>query len=125
VYRLLKTVAADSANRAFVLFALSAGPGGLLYLIAGALGLHTAPGFDAAFARFALYDLAEGAHLQPVLYFPRLYYTVSLACGLGGLNAVITSARRQHLSPLLVWAIPVCLGSFVNMRFTLFAFGVV
>lgn len=124
-YRLLSVIAGTAANRAFLLFALSAGPGGLLYLAAGALGWHDAPGFDAAFLRFALYDLAEGPHFQPVLYFPRLYYTLSLAGCLGGLTAVILAVRAGRTWPGAFWLLPVLLGSFLNARYTVFTFGLV
>lgn len=125
VYRLLCAVAGRVANRAFVLFALSAGPGGLLYLATGALGWHLRPGFDAAFLRFALYDLAEGAHLTPALYYPRLYYTLSLAACLGGLTAIIHAVQQNGRWPGPVWIGLILAGSFLNARYTIFVFGLV
>ena len=92
VYRFLLTIAPRHAMSAFVLFALSGGPGGLIYLVAGLAGLNDHAAFDEYFHRFALYDLMEGPHFNPVLYFPRLYYTLSLGGCLGGLGAIIWGA---------------------------------
>lgn len=124
-WRFLRAIAGAAAPRAFLFFAMGAGPGGLLYLAAGALGLHAHPAFDTYFLRFALYDLAEGAHPLPVLYFPRLYYTLSLACCFGGFTASIHTARTSRLTPPPGWFLPVVLGSFLNARFTVFTFGLV
>jgi hypothetical protein len=124
-WRFLRAVAGPAAPSAWLFFALGAGPGGVLYLAAALLGLHDHPAFDAHFLRFALYDLAEGAHPLPVLYFPRLYYTLSLACCFGGFTALIHTARTDRLTPPPGWFLPVLLGSFLNARFTVFTFGLV
>lgn len=130
VYRLLCVVARSYARTAFLLFALSAGPGGLLYIVTGALGLHQHPSFELYFSRFGYYDLMEGPHCNPVLYFPRFYYTLSLALCLGGLTAIIRAAQtpdlnRNQVRSLMYWTIPVALGSFINARFTVFTLGLV
>lgn len=124
VYRLLRLIAPRQAAPAFVLFALSAGPGGLLYLLTGALGWHQHPLFETCFSRFAYYDLMEGPHLNPVLYFPRFYYTLSLALCLGGFTAVVRAARDGSARIILWWALPVALGSFIDARFSVFTLGV-
>lgn len=124
IYRFLREAAPRHANRAFLLFTLSGGPGGLLYVLTGGLGLHSWPEFETYFKRFALYDLMEGPHLNPVLYFPRLYYTLSLAAGFGALSAMIRAVRQRNPKGLTVWMIPVLLGSFLDARFAVFTFGV-
>lgn len=125
VLLLLRTIAPGVAHRAFLLFCVSAGPGGVLYLLTGALGWHKNPGFETYFTRFALYDLFEGPHLNPVLYFPRCYYTISLALCLGGLRAVIRAMACERPWGLAVWAAPIAVGSFINARYGCFALAIV
>lgn len=95
VYRFLCTAASRQANRAFAIYMIGGGLGGLLYLLTGALGLHGAAGFEAAFHRFAQYDLVEGAYLSPWLLLQRLYYTAPL--GLGFL--VLEREARRDTTP--------------------------
>jgi len=121
VYRLLIQMLPRHAGRAFLLFALSGGPGGLLYLLTGFVGLHTHPAFETYFTRFALYELMEGPNLNPALYFPRLYYTLSLALCLGGLLQVIRALRTGRYRALALWCVPLMLGSFINARYAVFA----
>jgi hypothetical protein len=123
MYRLFRAAAPDHADRAFLLFALSAGPGGLLYLLTGALGLHQHPDFAAYFFRFAVYDLMEGPHLNPALYYPRCYYTLSLGLCAGALAALIRAAAQKKLRPLLWWIPLLALGSFINARYGVFTLG--
>ncbi len=125
IYRFLREAAPRHANRAFLLFTLSGGPGGLLYLISGVAGMYAWPDFETYFKRFALYDLMEGPHFNPVLYFPRLYYTLSLAAGFGALTAIIRAVRQRNPRGLILWMIPVLFGSFLDARFAVFTFGVV
>lgn len=123
VYRLLVLVSPAHAGPAFLLFALSGGPGGLLYLAAALAGLHGHPAFDAYFFRFGVYDLMEGPHFNPVLYFPRLYYTLSLAGCLGGLGAVLQDLERSETRVAWGWTVAVLAGSFLDARFAAFTFG--
>jgi hypothetical protein len=116
-HALLRTLIPRHANLAFLLFALAAGPGGLLYVLTGLAGMHDAPGFDDAFLRFALYELIEGAHLLPVTIFPRVYYTLSLAGCLGALTLFV---QRRHIA---VAAALLCAGAFINPRFGVFTGG--
>lgn len=120
VYRFLRAAVPALAAPAFVLFALSAGPGGLLYGLTGLLGLHAHPGFETYFFRFAVYELIEGPLLQPVLYFPRFYYTLSLACCFAALTALVrarATGRRSFAHWLLL---P---GAFIDARYGLFTVG--
>ena len=124
VYRFLRERVPVIANRAFLLFCLSAGPGGLLYGVFALLGLQHHPEFENWFFRFAVYDLMEGPHFNPVLYFPRLYYTLSLAACLGGLGALIR--RYDTAQQRFPWAAALGLffGTFINARYGVFLGGV-
>lgn len=123
VFRVLVILVPRFAVKAFVLFALSGGPGGLLYLLTGIAGLHGHPAFETYFHRFALYDLMEGPHFNPVLYFPRLYYTLSLGGCLGGLGAIIRQLREANGKPPWGWMAAIAAGSFLDARYTVFTFG--
>lgn len=122
VFRLLIVIVPRFAVAAFVLFTLSGGPGGLLYTITGLCGLHGVSAFEAYFHRFAVYDLMEGPHFNPVLYFPRLYYTLSLACCLGGLGSIVGRVQRGETSWPWGWMIAIAVGSFLDARYTVFTF---
>lgn len=120
VYRLLVLLVPRHAVSAFVLFTLSGGPGGLLYLLSGLAGWHGHPDFETYFHRVALYDLMEGPHFNPVLYFPRLYYTLSLGCCLGGLGAIIARVRAGKATWPWGWMLAIAVGSFLDARYTVF-----
>lgn len=122
VFRLLIVIVPRFAVAAFVLFTLSGGPGGLLYVITGLCGLHGHPAFEEYFHRFAVYDLMEGPHFNPVLYFPRLYYTLSLACCLGGLGSIVGRVQRGETSWPWGWMVAIAVGSFLDARYTVFTF---
>ena len=122
VFRLLLIIVPRFAVNAFVLFTLSGGPGGLLYVIAVLCGLHGYPAFEAYFHRFAVYDLMEGPHFNPVLYFPRLYYTLSLGCCLGGLGSIVGRVQRGEASWPWGWMAAIAVGSFLDARYTVFTF---
>jgi hypothetical protein len=122
IFRLLLVIVPRFAVGAFVLFTLSGGPGGLLYVIAGLSGLHGHPAFEEYFHRFAVYDLMEGPHFNPVLYFPRLYYTLSLGCCLGGMAAIIARLQRGDRSWPWAWMLAIAVGSFLDARYTVFTF---
>ncbi len=107
-WRFLQVAVPQVARLAFLLFALGGGPGGLLYLAAGAFGLHSHEDFDRLFYPFAMYELIEGPNLSPVLHMTRLYYTVPLAIGIGGLTALIKGAaiacpRHMGFSAFLIF----------------------
>ena len=120
VYALLREVAPKQANLAFLLYTLSGGFGGILYVATGAFGLHAAPGFEDYFRRYALYELFEGAHLQPLLCFPRLYYTVSLALCLGALTLLARGVRRARVTPVVAAGLLMVPGAFINLRYGVF-----
>lgn len=119
-YRFLAVVVPRQATTAFLLFALGGGPGGMLYLVTGMLGMHDTPSFEVWFFRFAVYDLMEGPHFNPVLYGPRLYYTLSLAGCLAALTSLITWTRGARSR--LPWGglVALLLASFLNARYGTF-----
>lgn len=121
VFRLLQALVPASCGRAFLLFTLSGGPAGILYLLTGAAGWHNHPLFETYFTRFALYELMEGPHLNPVLYYPRLYYTVSLALCLGAFGGLVRACRENRAGALYPWVFPLLLGTFINARFGMFS----
>ncbi|HPO15814.1 MAG TPA: hypothetical protein PLI09_20400 [Candidatus Hydrogenedentes bacterium] len=123
VYWLLRELFLQQAGRVFFLFVLSGGLGGVLYLLTGAIGWHEHPLFEKYFTRFALYELMEGPHLNPVLYYPRFYYTLSLAFCLGGFAALVRAARKQNSRYLYYWLLLAGIGSFINARFAVFVTG--
>jgi len=93
IWRFLQLAAPQVARLAFLLFAIGGGPGGLLYLATGVFGLHSHENFDRMFYPFAMYELFEGPNLSPALHMTRLYYTIPLALGLGGLTALIKGVQ--------------------------------
>lgn len=124
-YALLRALAPAAAPRAFLLFACSGGAGGALFLLARASGWHDHPDFETYFFRFAAYDLMEGPHLNPITYYGRLYYTLSLAGLTGGLLAIVQGLDRNRLRGLiLLWPI-LFLASFINARFGWFFVAIV
>ncbi len=122
VWRLLRSVLPKHAPMAFLLFALGGGPMGVAYLVARATGALDEPEFAATFLRWAYYDLTEGPHLNPTLIFSRFYYTLSLACCLGGMTAIIEHARGAAFRRVVFCVVPMIIGSFVDARFTVFTF---
>lgn len=100
-YRFLRAAAPRQANLAFLLFAMGGGLGGVVYLATAFLRLQGSGNFEVYFGPFAMYELVEGPYLSPLLHLSRLYYTVSLALGLGGLTALIVAMQRgcnRHLA---------------------------
>lgn len=86
VFIFFREAAPRLANSAFLLFILAGGCGGVLYGLSLAMGWTSAPGFEDAFRRFAVYQLIEGAYIYPYLQISRLYYTIPLAMGFLGLT---------------------------------------
>lgn len=122
IWRFLRVVTPGLAAHAFALFTLSSGPGGLLWLLTGVLGLHDAAGFDAWFFRFAVYDLMEGPHFHPLLIAPRCYYTLPLAVYFGALTTLKLSLSGSK-TRLWWWMLPIALAAFVYARAGLFSVG--
>ncbi|MBI5093918.1 MAG: hypothetical protein HZB26_15945 [Candidatus Hydrogenedentes bacterium] len=90
------------------------------YMVCEITGMTLWPGFEEYFRRYALYELLEGPYLSPLLYFPRVYYTLALALGFGGLTAHIRALRMacsQHLGfALLLYGA----ATLINMRVGVF-----
>ena len=103
VYRFLRQAFPAYANRAFALFTLGGGIGGLLYL--ALIPWHAHPAFDACFYRYARYELLEGPFLSPVLLGNRLYYMLPLALGFLSLTGFLTALKetgwKKHVLPLI------------------------
>lgn len=117
-YTFLRAAVPALAAKAWAIFALTTGPGGVAYLLTGVMGWHDAPRFEQAFWRFAYYDLTEAAQMWPMLHMARLYYTLPLALGLWALARFIryaddeTGTRRR-------WAMPMAallIATFFNIR---------
>lgn len=121
VLAFLREVAPRLAERAFLLFALGGGLGGVAYLAALGLGVQDSPLFPRLFEKFMSYELLEGPGLLPILYLPRLYYSVSLAFCFGGLTAFARLVRTGDLRYGIVAAALLAIGGFVNIRFGVFA----
>lgn len=124
VHVFLRSAVPRFASTAFLLFALSGGLGGILFIITGVFGLHGVAGFEDVFRRFADYELIEGPYLLPVLHFPRLYYTLTLALGFGSLAALITAYRERGVQHRIASAAVVLPAAFINMRFGLFVLAI-
>ncbi|NIA14053.1 MAG: hypothetical protein GWP08_08225, partial [Nitrospiraceae bacterium] len=120
-YYLLREIAPKDADRAYLLFTLSGGLGGVLYIATGALGWHASPQFDDYFVRYAMYELFEGAHPQPISCLTRFYYTLSLALCLGALTLLIRSVRGGAWRPCVWAALLLPFGVFIDLRYGVFA----
>jgi len=119
-YFLLREIAPKDADRAFLLFTLSGGLGGVLYIATGALGWHASAHFNDYFVRYAMYELFEGAHLQPVSHVTRAYYTLSLALCLGALTLLIRGVRNGGWWSTVGAALLLPLGVFIDLRYGVF-----
>lgn len=108
--------APNLANKAFLLFALGGGLGGVLYIALAAAGFTESPQFAEAFQRFFFYDLNEGARFQPYLLTARLYYTLPYAFGLAGLAALLRALGRPSRRVLVLAAAGLGLCTLINFR---------
>lgn len=96
VYGFLRAAAPRQANLAFLLLTVSGGLGGLLFVATSFMGQQGSQTFEMVFSRFSMYELIEGPYLSPFQHITRLYYTVSLALGLGALTALIRALNHQR-----------------------------
>lgn len=100
VYAFLRRTVPSLLDSAFLMFVLAGGLGGIAYVVALLTGATSAPAFDTNFHRLAIYELLEGPGLNPLLYGPRLYYTLSMALAFAALTAWRTAeesrCRRHH-----------------------------
>lgn len=125
----LRIAAPRVANLAFLVYALAGGLGGVLYIIAGALGLHDSPNFEAYFQRYAHYELFQGKFLTPAPLMVYPHYTFPLGLGFAALALAIravrdvrvpeasrTHAPRAQRASLLIAAILLFLGGTLNVR---------
>lgn len=124
LYRFFRAAAPFVANSAFLLFALGGGVGGVLFFATAFAGLHESPHFESYFWRFAVYELVEGAHLFPVTYLGRSYYTLSLAACFSALTVLMHALRMRCSAHGMLAAIILFAGAFLNARFGLFTLGI-
>lgn len=115
-YHFLRESVPALANRAFVLFTLGGGLGGVLYLLTALLGWHSEPAFELYFNRHAMYELMEGPNLLPVLHMPRLHYTMSLALCLWGLTQFIWSLRQRSPRGLALSCLSLAVATVLNLH---------
>ena len=115
-YRFMREALPRSANLAFLLYALGGGIGGVAYLAARVSGWYDTPGFDTAFFRFARHELVEGPRLAPSLVMPRLYYTVALACCLGGLTLFLQWRKTASRTTWIQFTLLLTIGALINVR---------
>lgn len=116
-YHFLRVTVPRVANRAFVLFALGGGLGGIAYAVSWVVGVHQSPEFEQWFWRFLMYDLHEGPQLAPVLHMPRLYYTVSIALAIGAVTAFVQSVRMPCVRHWWFAAFLLFGSTVINVRF--------
>ncbi len=115
-YALLRAATPTLANRAFLLFALGGGIGGVLYLATGLVGLQNHVAFAENFQRFFLYELNEGPRAHPHLLMARLYYTLPLGLGFFGLASLAESLKQRYVGLLCTAVALQGAATFLNMR---------
>ena len=115
-YAFMRAAAPRLANRAFLLFTLGGGLGGVLYLGSALLGATDGAGFETWFHRYARYELIEGPFIAPLLVFPRLYYTLPLALGFASLTALVRAVKAGKHSPGVSAVVLILLTAYLNAR---------
>lgn len=124
VYGFMRTALPKHAITSFVLFALSGGFGGIVYIVTGLLGLHDQAQFEPMFLRFAHYELFPGTHLAPHLHGPFLYYTLPLALLMLAFSSLIRSLRDDAFRRIIWTVIALGLAAFLNVRLSAPGFGI-
>ncbi|MBI2424710.1 MAG: hypothetical protein HYV27_17910 [Candidatus Hydrogenedentes bacterium] len=112
----LAVAAPRLARGAFLLYALGGGLGGVLYLLSVACGWTEHPDFAARFLRYFYYELCEGPRFQPWLMVSRLYYTLSLGCGLLALVCWLRTLQRGHFRDVIFSATLLGVCTVLNLR---------
>ena len=114
----LRRAVPTSAARAFLLFLLAGGLGGVLFVASASFGWTQAPGFEVAFHRYARYELIEGPFLQVWAIQYRAYYTVPLALGWWAFSVFLRddAGRTTRVAGWCAFL----LASFINARVTPF-----
>jgi hypothetical protein len=125
IFKLMQAIWPKQANRAFLLFSLGGGLGGILYLFAHFSGSVNDPEFQQNFFRVAFYELLEGPRMAPWLFVSRLYYTLPLAFVFGAILAVVHWLKNQDQKWTYIAVTLIMLGSLLNVRFGLIAWGVI
>ena len=116
-YRFMRCVAVGKiADRAFLLFTLGGGLGGVLYILSGLVGGQASPNFETWLHRYARYELIEGPFLSPLLVMPRLYYTLPLALGFASLIGMLRAARAEARRPGVLSLLAILGATYLNVR---------
>lgn len=124
LYLFFREIVPKHANTAFVLFTLTSGPGGILFIVTGLLGLHSHPSFELYFYRFALADLLEDQSFVTAFHLSRLYYTLSLALGFTALTLVVRAHRRNAKAPFIGAMMALFFAAFIHLVLGFLAWGV-
>ena len=122
IYRFFVAAAPGLANRAFILFALGGGFGGIIWIVT--LGLQSATHYEDYVWRFVIYELVEGAHLFPATYYARSYYTLSLAGCFGALTVFIHALQIRCPRHTVLAGIILLPAAFLNARYGVFTIAV-
>ncbi len=104
------------AHRAFLLFCLGGGLGGILYLLTWPFGVHTHPQFGEYFLRYFIYELSEGPRFQPWLMAARLYYTLAFGFGFLALTTLWHAMARDRKALLALAAFLFACTALANFR---------
>ncbi len=116
VYAFFRTIVPKIADRAFLLFALGGGVGGVAYVASAATGLIENGDFESNFFRIALYELLEGPRMAPWLVFPRLYYTLPLALSYMSFSALHQGLLKGSFLRIVFAVLLAFAAAFLNIR---------
>lgn len=116
VYCFLVLAVPRLADRAFLLFGLGGGLGGLLYVLTWPFGLHGHPEFGRYFLRYFIYELSEGPRFQPWLMTARMYYTLAFGFGFLGLAALVRGIHHGMRRDLALATALFAATTFMNFR---------
>lgn len=115
-YTFLASAVPRLAGRAFVLFCLGGGLGGLLYVLTWPFGVHDHPEFGRYFERYFIYELSEGPRFQPWLMAARIYYTLAFGFGFLALTVLWRGLSKHRVALLPLVALLLALTTLANFR---------
>ncbi|MBX3178945.1 MAG: hypothetical protein KF886_16440 [Candidatus Hydrogenedentes bacterium] len=116
VYCFLAIAVPRLANRAFLLFGLGGGLGGLLYVLTWPFGVHDHPEFGRYFLRYFIYELNDGPRFQPWLMAARMYYTLAFGFGFFALAALARGILYGRRADLAIASALFAATAFANFR---------
>ncbi len=123
-YSFLRQAVPRQADLAFLLYAFCGGLGGMVYAIATASGVTQQAEYEPYLLRYFLYELMEGPAVSPVLFAPRLYYTLALGCALSALAFLCRWARQGGTRWFLAAILLEGAATLINLRIGAMALGV-